>query len=182
MTSPLLNQPGTNSAASSLSIEDKRSWIAQRLEDLFSRPNKFELVALDFEVNLMTCAAQSYKHETVLKPFPSTFLSDSNNNKNYEQLVRSSSSSACPTCPHLTNLCILWSLLAERTQIASTRLRMEIKDWQVRSRSVGHRLLAHGPQELWARIQYNDERRATQRVGQIHWAVQQAKSRLRSQI
>lgn len=75
-------------SASPISIEDKRAWIAQRLEDLFARPSKFELVALDFEVNLMACAAQSYKHETVLKPFPSTFLSDSNNNKNYEQLVR----------------------------------------------------------------------------------------------
>lgn len=74
-------------AAAMLSIEDKRAWIAQRLDDLFARPNKFELVALDFEVNLMACAAQSYKHETVLKPFPSTFLSDSNNNKNYEQLL-----------------------------------------------------------------------------------------------
>jgi hypothetical protein len=45
------------------------------------------LLALDFEVNLLICAAQSYKHETVLKPFPSTFLSDSNNDKNYKQLL-----------------------------------------------------------------------------------------------
>ncbi len=68
------------------SIEDKRLWIEQKLDSI-SSTNKSDLLAIDFEVNLLLCAAHSYKHETVLKPFPSTFLSDSNNNKNYTQLV-----------------------------------------------------------------------------------------------
>jgi len=68
-------------------IEDKRIWIEQKLDSIFNNSNRSDLLALDFEINLLICAAQSYKHETVLKPFPSTFLSDSNNNKNYTQLL-----------------------------------------------------------------------------------------------
>jgi hypothetical protein len=82
------------------SIEDKRLWIEQKLDSISSSSaasasaaSKSDLLAIDFEVNLLLCAAHSYKHETVLKPFPSTFLSDSNNNKNYTQLVCSLSSS-----------------------------------------------------------------------------------------
>lgn len=69
------------------SIEDKRSWIEEKIEEMFKNPNKSDLLSLDLEVNLLTCALESYKHETVLKPFPSTFLSDSNNNKNYGKLT-----------------------------------------------------------------------------------------------
>jgi hypothetical protein len=69
------------------SMEEKRSWIEEKLEKMFINSNKSDLIALDLEVNLLICAVQSYKHETILKPFPSTFLSDSNNNKNYSQLV-----------------------------------------------------------------------------------------------
>lgn len=71
----------------STSIEDKRLWIEHKLESIAASNNKSDLLAIDFEVNLLLCAAHSYKHETVLKPFPSTFLSDSNNNKNYSQLL-----------------------------------------------------------------------------------------------
>jgi poly[ADP-ribose] polymerase 16 len=70
-----------------MTIEDKRIWIEEKLDSIFNNTNKSDLLALDFEINLLICAAQSYKHETVLKPFPSTFLSDSNNNKNYTQLL-----------------------------------------------------------------------------------------------
>lgn len=72
---------------SQMTIEDKRIWIEEKLDSIFNNTNKSDLLALDFEINLLICAAQSYKHETVLKPFPSTFLSDSNNNKNYTQLL-----------------------------------------------------------------------------------------------
>jgi hypothetical protein len=70
-----------------MTIEDKRIWIEEKLDSIFNNTKKSDLLALDFEINLLICAAQSYKHETVLKPFPSTFLSDSNNNKNYTQLL-----------------------------------------------------------------------------------------------
>lgn len=69
------------------SIEDKRSWIESKIEDMFKNQNKSDLLSLDLEVNLTICAVESYKHESVLKPFPSTFLSDSNNNKNYGRLT-----------------------------------------------------------------------------------------------
>ena len=69
------------------SIEDKRKWIEQKLDQIYSYTKKSDLLALDFEVNLLISAAKSYKHETVLKPFPSTFLSDSNNDKKYDELV-----------------------------------------------------------------------------------------------
>ena len=72
---------------SQMTIEDKRIWIEEKLDSIFNNTKKSDLLALDFEINLLICAAQSYKHETVLKPFPSTFLSDSNNNKNYTQLL-----------------------------------------------------------------------------------------------
>ena len=69
------------------SIEDKREWIERKIESMFAEPNKSSLIALDLDINLLVCAAQSYKYETVLKPFPSTLLSDSNNDKSYENLV-----------------------------------------------------------------------------------------------
>lgn len=69
------------------SIEDKRSFIEQKIEAMFQNPNKSDLLALDLEMNLLICAVKSYKHETVLKPFPSTFLSDSNNNKDFNELI-----------------------------------------------------------------------------------------------
>lgn len=69
------------------SIENRRKLIEDRIEKIFADKNKSDLLALDFEINLLVCAAQSYKHETVLKPFPSTLLSDSNNEKNYKQLL-----------------------------------------------------------------------------------------------
>jgi hypothetical protein len=72
---------------SSISIETKRQWIEEKIESIFIDQNKSDLLSLDFEVNLLLSAATSYKHESVLKPFPSTLLSDSDNAINYEQLV-----------------------------------------------------------------------------------------------
>jgi hypothetical protein len=68
-------------------LEEKRQWLQHKLDDIFRNKNKSDLLALDLEMNLLVCSAQSYKHESVLKPFPSTFLSDSNNDKNYAQLL-----------------------------------------------------------------------------------------------
>jgi poly[ADP-ribose] polymerase 16 len=68
-------------------MEEKRIWIEQKLNEIFTSPDKSGVFSLDFEINMLICAAQSYKHETVLKPFPSTFLSDSNNDKNYDGLL-----------------------------------------------------------------------------------------------
>jgi hypothetical protein len=70
-------------------MEDKRSLIEAKIEQMFQNPNKSDLLALDLEINLLICALESYKHETVLKPFPTTFLSDSNNNKDFAKLVSS---------------------------------------------------------------------------------------------
>ncbi len=69
------------------SIENKRGWIEEKIEKMFRNPDKSDLLVLDLEINMLICALQSYKHETVVKPFPSTFLSDSNNNKNFSQLI-----------------------------------------------------------------------------------------------
>jgi hypothetical protein len=63
-----------------MSAESKIEWIKERLI-------KIDLLALDFEVGALLAAAKSYKYETVLKPFPTTFLSDSNNDKNYKHLL-----------------------------------------------------------------------------------------------
>lgn len=71
----------------STSIESKRQLIEDHISKIFQEKNKSELLALDFEINLLICSAQSYKHESVLKPFPSTFLSDSANTKNFDQLL-----------------------------------------------------------------------------------------------
>ena len=70
-------------------MEDKRSLIEAKIEQMFQNPSKSDLLALDLEINLLICALESYKHETVLKPFPTTFLSDSNNNKDFAKLVSS---------------------------------------------------------------------------------------------
>lgn len=71
----------------SISIENKRQIIEDHIVKIFQEKNRSELMALDFEINLLICSAQSYKHESVLRPFPSTFLSDSTNSKNFESLV-----------------------------------------------------------------------------------------------
>jgi hypothetical protein len=68
-------------------LGEKREWLQHKLDDIFQNKNKSDLLALDLEMNLLVCSAQSYKHESVLKPFPSTFLSDSNNDKNYAELL-----------------------------------------------------------------------------------------------
>lgn len=69
------------------SIENKRQIIEDYVSNIFLTKNTSDLLALDFEINLLICSAQSYKHESVLKPFPSTFLSDSTNTKSYDQLI-----------------------------------------------------------------------------------------------
>lgn len=70
-----------------MSIENKRALIEDKIESIFGAKNTSELLALDFEINLLVCSAQSYKYESVVKPFPSTLLSDSNNEKNFSKLV-----------------------------------------------------------------------------------------------
>ncbi|CAF0812418.1 unnamed protein product [Brachionus calyciflorus] len=70
-----------------MSLGNKRQEIEDHVLKIFSSKNTSDLLALDFEINLLVCSAQSYKHESVLKPFPSTFLSDSTNTKNYDQLL-----------------------------------------------------------------------------------------------
>ena len=72
----------------SISIESKRQWIENKIENIFLDQNKSDLLSIDFEINLLLSASTSYKHETVLKPFPSTFLSDSNNASDYDQLLK----------------------------------------------------------------------------------------------
>jgi poly[ADP-ribose] polymerase 16 len=76
-----------NQNSAKQSTEERRKWIEEKLNDIFSNPDKSDIFSLDLEINMLICSAQSYKHETVLKPFPSTFLSDSNNDKNYDGLL-----------------------------------------------------------------------------------------------
>lgn len=71
----------------SFNIEEKRQLIEERIESIFVNQNKSDLLSLDFELNTLISAAQSYKHESVLKPFPTTFLSESNNDKDYQHLL-----------------------------------------------------------------------------------------------
>ena len=73
---------------SSISIETKRQWIEEKIESIFLDQNKSDLLSRDFELNMLVSAATRYKHESVLKPFPSTFLSDSDNSINYDQLIK----------------------------------------------------------------------------------------------
>lgn len=70
-----------------ISIEDRRKVIGDRLEKIFTENDHSSLLALDLEINFLICATLSYKQESALKPFPSTLLSDSNNDKNYSLLV-----------------------------------------------------------------------------------------------
>jgi poly[ADP-ribose] polymerase 16 len=79
-TAPTQTTPGLN-------VEERRAMLQQKLDDIFLSKDKSGILALDLEMNLLICSAQSYKHESVLKPFPSTFLSDSNNDKNFAQLL-----------------------------------------------------------------------------------------------
>jgi hypothetical protein len=67
-----------------LNIEDKRKLIKEKFDNEFNSNKK--LVELDFEFNLILSATQSYKHDTVLKPFPSLFLINDNEQK-YNDLV-----------------------------------------------------------------------------------------------
>ena len=67
-----------------LNAEDKRKQIKQKLDTEFNTNKK--LVELDFEFNLILSAAQSYKHDTLLKPFPSSFVVNENEQR-YDGLV-----------------------------------------------------------------------------------------------
>jgi hypothetical protein len=55
-----------------LSFDEKLGIVREKLNSSYYA-NKDGLVELDFEFNLLSTAAQSYKHETVLKPFPKYF-------------------------------------------------------------------------------------------------------------
>ena len=74
-------------ATTASTTQDRREWLQHKLNEIFVNKKKSDFLSLDLEMNLLICSAQSYKHESVLKPFPSTFLSDSNNSKNYAQLL-----------------------------------------------------------------------------------------------
>lgn len=63
-----------------LSFQDKFDLINEKLNSAYYT-TKNGLIELDFEFSLLLSAAQSYKHETILKPFPKAF------NDNYEELV-----------------------------------------------------------------------------------------------
>ena len=65
-------------------MDAKRKLIKEKLDTEFNSNKK--IIELDFELSLMLSAAQSYKHDTVLKPFPNAFLSDKNEQK-YDCLV-----------------------------------------------------------------------------------------------
>ncbi len=67
-----------------LSMEDKRIIIKEKFDNDLNTRSK--LIELDFEFNLILSAAQSYKHDTVLKPFP-TLFQIGENEKNHESLV-----------------------------------------------------------------------------------------------
>lgn len=67
----------------SANIDEKRQFIREKLENEFNLQQK--LIELDFEYNLLLTAAQSYKHETILKPFPSLFVNS--NQQKYDNLV-----------------------------------------------------------------------------------------------
>lgn len=77
----------TTSGATSSVVVDRREFIEAKMNEIYVSKNKSEVLALDLEINLLICAAQSYKHESALRPFPSTLLSDSNNDKNYSLLL-----------------------------------------------------------------------------------------------
>ena len=87
MSTPITALNNVFSSNHLMSIETKREWIEEKIELIFLDQNKSELMSIDFEINVLLSAVQSYKHETVLKPFPSTFLSDSNNTSNHDQLL-----------------------------------------------------------------------------------------------
>ena len=67
-----------------LNLEDKRKLIKEKFDIEFNSNKK--LAELDFEFNLILSAAQSYKHDTVLKPFPNLFVINENEQK-YDSLV-----------------------------------------------------------------------------------------------
>jgi hypothetical protein len=46
-----------------------------------------DVVSADFHFSLLVAALSSYRHDTVLRPFPSSFNNRENNNKDYRGLV-----------------------------------------------------------------------------------------------
>jgi hypothetical protein len=58
-----------------LSFDQKLEIVKQKLTSSYYT-SKNGLIELDLELNLLMSATQSYKHETVLKPFPKFFNDD----------------------------------------------------------------------------------------------------------
>ena len=46
-----------------------------------------DLQAADFQWSLFTAALHSYRHDSVLRPFPPMFTTGNNDNKDFESLV-----------------------------------------------------------------------------------------------
>ena len=65
-------------------MEEKRRILKEKIESVLNSTKS--IIEFDFDFNLLLSAAQSYKHDTVLKPFPSAFLTSDNQQK-YDSLV-----------------------------------------------------------------------------------------------
>jgi hypothetical protein len=63
-----------------LSFDEKLEVVREKLNSGYYS-SKNGLIELDLEFNLLLSATQSYKHETILKPFPKSF------NENQPELV-----------------------------------------------------------------------------------------------
>lgn len=65
-------------------IMEKKNQIKEKLNEISS--NLENLIELDFDFSVLSVAVLSYRYESVLKPFPSTFITDTNT-KRYDDLV-----------------------------------------------------------------------------------------------
>ena len=46
-----------------------------------------DIVSADFQFSLLVAALSSYRHDTVLRPFPPSFINRESNGKDYQSLV-----------------------------------------------------------------------------------------------
>jgi poly[ADP-ribose] polymerase 16 len=57
-------------------------------EKLYQMKSSIDIISKDMEISLLICAALSYKHESILKPFPNIFLNPSDTYiKSYNRLL-----------------------------------------------------------------------------------------------
>jgi hypothetical protein len=70
-----------------MSTNDSSNTSKESVLELLDIKKSNELICYDFRVSLFVCALNSYRCDSILKPFPNLFINSSNNEKQFDFVV-----------------------------------------------------------------------------------------------